>query len=42
MTSSARQNNGRHKNYIKTYEAKWPLEFKDDKYDCVGVSQQQL
>jgi hypothetical protein len=37
-----RQNNGHHKNCIKTREADWWLEFIGGKYDCAGESQQQL
>jgi hypothetical protein len=29
---------GHHKNCIKTYEAKWSLEFIGGKYDCAGES----
>jgi hypothetical protein len=36
------QNNGHHKNCIKTHEAKWPLEFIGGKYDCAGQGQQQM
>jgi hypothetical protein len=37
-----RQNNGNQKNYIKTHEAKWPLEFIRNKYDCTDESQHEL
>jgi hypothetical protein len=37
-----RQNNGIHKNFIKTHEAKWPLNFLGSRYDSFGQGQQQL
>jgi hypothetical protein len=33
---SKKKNNGYHKNYTKTHEAKWLLEFIGGKYDCAG------
>jgi hypothetical protein len=35
------ENNGHHNNCIKTHEAKWPLEFVGDIYDCAGEGQPQ-
>jgi hypothetical protein len=36
------QNNGHHKNFTKTHEAKLSLDFLGGKYDCIGEDQQQL
>jgi hypothetical protein len=39
---SEEDRNGYHRSSIKTYEAKWPLDFIGDKYDCAVEGHQQL